>query len=243
MNDHLFAFIICTNNETYLQECLCYIHELNIPEGYNIDILTITDAPCMTAGYNEGMRSSDAKYKIYMHQDVFLLNNNLLQDILDIFSSGKDIGMIGMVGYPIIPPTGVMWHSERVGAVPLYGVKSQYSDFNYNSYRYSIADSYTDVALVDGLMMITCVDLPWNEELLKHWDFYDAFQSMNFLLNGYRIVVPTQKYPWFIHDDGYLLSMWNYEPYRKLFQQTFRNYLGKHCSEIRKGIADEHTTL
>ena len=70
MNEHKFAFIICANNEIYLEECLHYLNQLLIPVGYETELLTIYDAKCMTAGYNEGMAATDAKYKIYMHQDV-----------------------------------------------------------------------------------------------------------------------------------------------------------------------------
>ena len=243
MNDKLFAFIICTNNQVYLNECIHYINQLDVPQGYSTELLTITDAPCMTAGYNEGMHSSSAKYKIYMHQDTFILNRFFLRDILEIFSEDSSIGMIGLVGYPSVAPTGIMWHEVRVGATPLYGAKRSYPEANYNLYRYCLTDGYTDVALIDGLMMITSTDLPWDEKHLKHCDFYDAFQSMNFLLNGYRFVVPIQTLPWFVHDDGRILSMWNYHPYRKLFLELYAPYIGKNCTEIRKEAKNEHPII
>jgi len=244
MNNHKFAFIICTNNDVYLQECLHYIDFLIIPENYEVDILTIHSASSMTSGYNEGMQSTDAKYKIYMHQDVFILNRNFLFDILSIFDLDNNIGMIGMVGYPVVSRSGFMWHEKRVGALPLYGASHAYPSANYSDYRFTIEDGIQDVALIDGLMMITCHDLSWNEELLKHWDFYDAFQSMNFLLNGYRIVTPVQKLPWFLHDDGKYLSMWNYDQYRRLFMNEYNEFLGKSCYEIRKkGNPNEHSPL
>ncbi len=76
MNDHKFCFIICTNNDLLLGEALHYIDHLEIPDGYEVDLLTVNDASSMTEGYNEAMTTSDAKYKIYMHQDVFILNCN-----------------------------------------------------------------------------------------------------------------------------------------------------------------------
>ena len=73
MNDHKFCFIICSNNDLLLGEALHYIDQLNIPDEYEVDLLTVKDAASITEGYNEAMLSSDAKYKIYMHQDVFIL--------------------------------------------------------------------------------------------------------------------------------------------------------------------------
>ena len=68
------AFIICTNNELFLNECISYLNELVVPEGYDTDLLAISDAVSMPSGYNEAMRASDADIKIYMHQDVFIIN-------------------------------------------------------------------------------------------------------------------------------------------------------------------------
>lgn len=233
MNDHKFAFIICTNKDIYLQECFHYLHQLIIPDGYETEILTLHSATSMTSGYNEGMTSTDAKYKIYMHQDVFITNRYFLLDILSIFASDSSIGMIGMAGYSTVSESGFMWHKTRLGSNSLYGSKHDYPHANYNKYRYSLSDGIQDVALIDGLMMITAYDLPWNETELKDWHFYDAFQSMNFLLNGYRIVVPNQTLPWFIHDDGKILSMWDYNKYRHIFMEKYKNYLGKSYLEIR----------
>ena len=67
------SFIICTNDELQLQECLMYINLLHIPEGYQTEVITVTDAVSMASGYNEAMRTSDAKYKIYLHQDMWVV--------------------------------------------------------------------------------------------------------------------------------------------------------------------------
>lgn len=234
MNDHKFAFIICTNSELYLSECLLYINQLMVPDKYEVDILTITEAESITSGYNYGMTSTDAKYKIYMHQDVFVINPYFLFDILTIFQSDSSIGMIGMVGYPKVSLSGFMWCEKGVGAKPLYGVKQAYPQAEPLNYRYSFSkDGISDAALIDGLMMITSQDLPWDTQNLKDWHFYDAFQSMQFLLSGYRIVVPNQTLPWFIHDDGKILSMWDYNKYRHLFREKYADYLGKTYDQIR----------
>ena len=241
MNPFKFAFIICTNNELYLTECLHYISLLDVPDGYETDIITIKDAPSMAAGYNEGMLSTDARYKIYMHQDVFITNRFFLSDLLSIFATDPAIGMIGMVGYPDVSFTGVMWeYTERLGANPCYGCSTtstrSYPDADYSAYRWQAEDGICDVALIDGLMIVTSQDMAWDDATLQGWDYYDAFQSMAFLLAGYRIVVPVQKLPWFIHDDGCFLSLWEYNKYRKIFMEKYKNYLGKSYKEIQDSL-------
>lgn len=234
MNDFKFAFIICTNNELYLTECLHYISLLNIPDGYETDVISIEDAKSMTSGYNEGMHSTDARYKIYMHQDVFITNKYFLSDLLSIFATDPAIGMVGVVGYPVVSYTGCMWHAERLGAYPLYGGDMHsYPYADYSAYRYRLEDGLRDVAMVDGLMIVTNRDIEWDDTTLKDWDYYDAFQSLAFLQSGYRVVVPVQKLPWFIHDDGNFLSLWNYNKYRKIFMEKYKKYLGRSCDDIR----------
>ena len=234
MNPFKIAFILCTNSELYLNECLHYLNLLHIPDGYETEILTIYDAKSLASGYNEGMLSTDAKYKVYLHQDVFIINHNFLDDIISIFESVPSIGMIGLVGYTRVSSTGIMWKESRLGANPLYGTKHAYPHADYYNYHFSLSDGLANVALIDGLLMATAYDLPWDTNILKDWDFYDAFQSMNYLLHGYRIVVPIQTLPWFIHEDGHQPSMWNYNKYRKIFMEKYSKYLGKTCTEIIK---------
>lgn len=231
MNNHKFCFIICTNNELYLNECIHYIEHLHIPNGYEMDLLTIQAASCMTRGYNEAMKQTDAKYKIYMHQDVFILNQNFLEDLLSVFQSDNQIGMIGMVGYENISPDGIMWHGKRVG--DLFRKKPDAPYPSLSEYEYSLqSDGYSMALEIDGFLMATTYDIPWNTQDINGWDFYDAFHSMDFLDHGYKIAVPNQRYPWCMHDDGVVLNLTNYNRYRQVFMQKYKHRLGKHYSEI-----------
>lgn len=62
-----FCFVICYNNDRYISECLIYIENLNVPDGYMTDIILISDARSMTEGYQRAMEKTNAKYIIYMH--------------------------------------------------------------------------------------------------------------------------------------------------------------------------------
>lgn len=220
--ENKFAFILCSNQELYLQECIYYLSKLHIPEGYEIELLSINDARSIAGGYNEGQRTSNARYKIYMHHDVFILNRNFLYDILKIFNSDSNIGMIGMVGALQMPPDGVMWHGYRTGA--LY--ETAYKKEEYSTYQFQPEDGIHTVEAIDGLMMITSVDLPWREDILDGWDFYDVSHSLEMRRKGYRVVVPEQHNPWCFHDDG-ILSLQNYDYYRKICMKEYSEYLGE----------------
>ena len=115
MNEKEICFILCTNNPLYAEECMYYIRHLNVPERYSVDILTVEDAHSMTSGYNEAMRYSNAKYKVYLHHDTFIVCRDFLQICIDIFRQNSQIGMIGNVGVRKMPDSGIMWDGERFG--------------------------------------------------------------------------------------------------------------------------------
>ncbi len=214
MNNKKFCFIMCANNKPYEQEALTYISRLHIPEGYDLDCISIWDAKSMTSGYNEAMAASDAKYKIYMHQDVFIINRDFLYELLDIFHN-PTIGMVGLVGAPEMPENAVMWNEKEIGRVLTNRI--------YHTYNLEYDDAaapFQSVDAIDGLLMATQYDIPWREDLFKHWDFYDASQSFEFKRAGYKVVVPYMKDSWAIHDDGFINLKTYYED-RKLFVKEY----------------------
>lgn len=216
MNDKKICFIMCVNNEDYLQEQYRYLRRLTVPEGYETDILTVKDALSMTSGYNEAMYASDAKYKVYLHQDVFIVNKNFIIDMLHIFDDEK-IGMFGVVGAPELPENAIMWNGPRVGKL--------YFNMIYQSGASEIGDiegEYKEVEAIDGLIMVTQYDIRWNEEIFDKWDFYDVSQSSEFIKEGYKVVVPNQKKPWCIHDDGFF-NLKNYYEARRRYVLDYKN--------------------
>lgn len=215
MDDKKFAFIMCVNDEDKANEALYYISRLIVPKGYSIEDIEVVEAKSMTSGYNEGMAASDAKYKIYLHQDVMILNQNFLLDILDIFKDPK-IGMIGCMGSPKMPENKMLWKARAVGAA--------YHSNNYETNRSFFDDEknkkYIEVEALDGFLLATQVDIYWREDLFKNWDFYDISQSYEFRNKGYKIVTPHQENPWCLHDEGFLNYKHYYED-RKIFRKHY----------------------
>lgn len=167
MNDKKFCFIMCSNNKQYEYESMLYINDLKTPDGYIVDHIIIHDAISMTSGYNKAMKSSDAKYKIYLHQDVFILNKNFLFDLLYYFSD-KSTGMIGMAGSPKFPKNCTMWYGYRIG---IFYSNNIYSSCYNELQKVTVP---TNVEAIDGFLMATQYDLSWREDLFNGWDFYDV---------------------------------------------------------------------
>lgn len=220
MNNRI-SFIICTNSDLYYDECVSYINRLIIPENYYVDVIEIREAQSITAGYNEGMRATDAWIKIYLHQDTFILYPYFVQALIDIFTSDSNIGMVGMVGAESFSKDAVMWHSKEVGNVYPKLKCREYEGSDYNRYNYSINDGFWEVDVVDGFLIATAYDIPWREDIFDGWDFYDVSMSLEMKKNGKRVVVPVQKLPWCYHDDGEVLNLRNYNAYRLVCLENY----------------------
>ncbi len=210
MNENQIAFIICSNNAQYYNECVRYIQELKIPEEYSTDIICVQEADSMAQGYNAGMRASDARYKVYLHHDTFILNQNFIYDILNIFKKDEMIGMLGVIGARTLPADAKCYLEWNIGNVRAYDgrVLMELDLFQISE------KEYIEVNAVDGLIMITQYDIPWREDFLDGWDFYDISQSLEMKKNGYKVAVPYQKTAWCYHDCG-VSKLKTYDDYRK----------------------------
>ena len=208
MNEHKIAFIACVNDESEFEEALYYIDRLYIPEGYETDVIAVREAPSMAAGYNAAMSSSDAKYKIYIHQDVCLIYRNLLADMLETFQSDDEIGMLGVLGCRMMPENAIAisrWDSGRVycNGNPTYFFGYEKKD-----------KTPLEVMALDGMFMATQYDLAWREDVFDGWDFYDISQCFEFQKNGKKVVIPFQKQVWSYHNSSYS-RLNRYERYRE----------------------------
>lgn len=205
------AFIICSNNQQYLSECINYISMLEVPENIKVDIITINDAESITAAYQQAMKESDAKYKVYMHQDCFILNKNFIKDVIRLFSINEEYGMLGVVGKKLRVKDAAYWDKWDTGCVDVCN--------SMNALRLSMFTgnrNIEDVDSIDGMIMITQYDVDWREDVIKGFDFYDISQSMEFKKAGYKVGVINQDMPWCYHDCGHS-KLDNYDEARKHF--------------------------
>lgn len=218
INEKEICFIICTNDLEQYAECDAYIRRLKVPEGMSLDIISIQDAPSICEGYNAGMDASDAMYKVYMHQDVLILNPNFVQDVLDCFERNPDAGMLGMIGRKFIPDSEYFFGGDQYGALYESQIKAT-----------AVYDKYTEtgkdekVMHIDGLLMVTKEDIRWREDVFDGWDLYDISQSLEFLRKGYEIVVPYMSEPWVLHDCGFL-NLSNYAVQREKFIKEYSDF-------------------
>lgn len=222
-NEKKICVITCVNNERKYEECLLYLQHSNLPKGFVIEYTPIYNAKCLTAGYQAGMISSHAKYKVYIHQDACLINKNALCRMIEMFQANPKIGMFGVAGCTKLPSNGVWFETEGIG----YGVVAQATAPDTLK-RLGYAKTHRDYELVeaiDGVFMMTQYDIPWRADIFTGWHFYDISQSMEFRKRGWKLAIPGSDTIWCIHDSDIEYDINAYEHWRKTFVNIYKDML------------------
>jgi len=217
MKENKIAFITSIDNEDLYEKSLSYIRKLIVPNEIEMEIIAVRNAKSMASAYNDSMHKSDAKYKVYLHQDAFIVNTNFIFDVLNVFKNNINIGLMGMVGVKNIPLSGIWWEDfSKVGEV--YDSHRGFTELlKFNE----IKNKYEDVKGIDGLIMITQYNLTWREDIFNGWHFYDLSQSAEFIREGLKVIVPKQETTWCIHDCGVVNTSNGYEKYRNIFLKEY----------------------
>ena len=211
------CFITCVNQEDFYAESLLYLRHLKVPDHMQVEYIAVRGAVSMAAGYNEGMRQSDAKYKVYLHQDPLVVNKNFIADILHIFSDSS-IGALGMIGCRSLPRSGVWWDGMRTYGRVLHACEAEST---VNSCCMEPEGAYIDVEAVDGFLIATQYDVPWREDLFTGWHFYDTSACREFARCGYRVVIPHQEDFWCIHCPKEKPLAPEYKHYQTIFLKEY----------------------
>ena len=192
------CFITCVQDEDKYQQCLEYLQALEIPAGMQVEYRPIRGAASMTAGYQEAMLSSDAKYKIYLHQDVFIQHRRALCTIVEQFAQHPSYGIAGVIGCGVLPAEGIWWKSPQL----LGGVYDNHLG-TMKLYKHGGKERQcTKAAALDGILLATQYDVDWRTDVLTGWHFYDIAQCLEFQRRGYEVVILPQRMPWCLHDCG-----------------------------------------
>lgn len=218
IEENKICFIACVNDERLYEESVLYLEQLAVPTCMKVELIAVRGAESMTAGYQEAMEASNAKYKIYIHQDVFIVNRNILFYLTDAFKKNKDIGMIGVVGAGALAIERPIWWESPLRYGKGYSKKST-EEAQLDVFG-EFAGDFVSAQAVDGIFIATQYDLPWRKDLFKDWHFYDISQTQEFVRHGYKTVIINQQEPWLVHlagrkniNDAYMTEMEIFKKY------------------------------
>ena len=237
MNENKICFVVVVNDEDIYSRCKSFIKKINLPYDFETEIFPIRNVTSIASAYNQAIKSSDAKYKVYLHEDVLIVNKNLVYDMLKIFSD-KTIGMIGVAGSKQLPVSGKWWESKTA-----YG---EFYDTLSGQIRLEkfkdIKDDYEIVQSIDNLIMITQYDIRWREDLFDGYHFYEASQSLEFKNADYKVVVPKQPRVWCLHNRTRKNNNEDFEHYREIFLKNY-NLLDLNSNQLFEFDRDKALTI
>jgi hypothetical protein len=170
-----------------------------------------------------------------MHQDVFIMNVNFMADIIKSFRENPDYGMLGVCGADRVFEDANYWVRWNAGSSRWGSNMEEKAVYN----RPESLERLIPVVAIDGMMIVTQVDLPWREDLFDAFDFYDVSQSFEFQKAGYKVGVVPQLDIWCHHDCAWS-NMSRYDLYRRIFCREYSEY-GYKYEEIEININQRET--
>lgn len=220
VDDKKIAVIFCTNDERYEQECLKYIKSLNVPEGMKLEIIPVWNAKGMAAGYNEAMKRSNARYKLYIHHDTFVIKKDMLDILINIFKGNEDVGMLGIFGAVTLPESALWYQSDyKDSRLALYqdAVLTMLKPGTQE-----ISECISDALAIDGVFIATSRDLSWREDIFDGWHYYDISEVNEFRKAGYRTCLINDEKPWVMHETTMRKDPKDsYGKYREIYKREY----------------------
>jgi GT2 family glycosyltransferase len=208
LNPRAIAFLTLVNNETQYAICRRYLDALQIPAGYSVERVAVYGATSMAEGYQRAMEASTARYKLYVHQDAYLVHQGLLPELVHLFETYPRLGLVGVVGATRLPSKAIWWLNN---AFHTYGRLREYFRpggfpaslylrrrvLHFSRFR-SVVGDYQPAAVVDGLFLATQNDLPWANSL-GGFELYDHVQALEFIKAGLEVGIARQEAIWCLH--------------------------------------------
>lgn len=188
----MVSVITCVSNQDqYERFCLPTLKETSermltfgLPE---LDIIQTSHPTSIFLAYNDAMQKAKFPVKVFMHQDVDLLDTNWLNKVLTAFSSDKTVALVGLVGTKKLGDRGFWWESGRE-----HIVGELYSGQEKADWKYNTAKEMNYVECVDGFFMATNQPFPFDANMTG-FHFYDMDYSRTVRKLGYKIVNVNHK--------------------------------------------------
>ena len=192
VNPLKFAFIICVNDEEEFSEAALYLQHLHIPYGMEAEIIPVRGANSVCQGYEQGRNLTDARYKVYLHQDVLVVHKNLLEELWYMFQDPQ-VGVVGLAGCERLPDSGIWWDGSGIHNIVAHAVGDR---------LIGVAGGPVpccEVQAADGVLLATQYDIPWRADLFTGWHFYDLSLCQEYRRQGYKVMLAEQSEHWIIH--------------------------------------------
>lgn len=185
------AFFVRKSDEALYRACLESLQALHLPVGYEAELFTLTAEKPYAAQANKALTLSDAKYKIYINDDVRLVRSQSIEELLTVFED-VSIGMVGVLGSQSLPRDGNVLGSDYKRGVVYVPTGRDLSEMRFGEVS---EEETADVRFLLPSFYATQMDLPWDEEYETQYYALLA-QCRSFEEIGSRIVTSLAKEAW-----------------------------------------------
>ena len=189
------AIIFCTNDNEMRLECEAYLRTLKVPDDYSLEVIEVVNAKSMTSGYNAAIINTDAKYKLYIHHDVWIIEPNVLLELIQTVQKFDDLKLVGVAGSGNLYIGGCWFDGENleesfVKVCQNYEIETHLTE--YIGKDVDCVGTLNDkiklyrAKAIDGVFMFTTIDVPWREDVFTNWHFYDISECVEYVKRGYE---------------------------------------------------------
>jgi hypothetical protein len=185
----MFSVIVSIKDESKFNSILLpslepvkkFLFNKGCPE---LQIVKVGGEVSICKNYNQGIKECIYKTKIFVHEDIDLMDNSpfcpLFDRIDNFFKIFPNTGLIGLVGTTENPP-GFWWNCSRSSIVGHVICNNEY-------WKWDVKESQYSVNVVDGMFLATSTDIKFSEDI-EGFHFYDSDYSNKIKQAGYDVKV------------------------------------------------------
>ena len=165
------------------------LRALSVPEGAEVQLVpAVSGRENLAAAFQVAMEQSDARYKVYVSEQLEVLDSHLLSRMLEAFHAHPDVGILGLSGTKQISTSGISYLSpQRVGI--LLDAEKQALDGR------AVDGLCESVQVLDGCLLATQHDVAWRKDLFHSALFLGASASCEQRRAGHDVAVLGEKEP------------------------------------------------
>ena len=191
MDRRKIAVLVRKADQARYDFCMVSLQNAEWPKGYAVEYFVIDAARPYAAQVNKILAETDAKYKIYINDDVCLVCKQAIREMLAIFQD-EEIAMLGIFGSQSLPVSGNPFDSSyKCGAVYL-PTEGDLSEVRFGEATAAVVD----VRCLLPSFFATQRDIPWDEYSYKRQYYAVLEHSCAMRRSGGRVVVSMLAEIW-----------------------------------------------
>ena len=191
VNEKKIAVLVRKSHEAQYAVCMESLQAMKWPAGYEVEVFALEAEKPYAAEANAVLAKTDAKYKIYINDDLCLVSPQAVEELLDIFRD-ETVGMVGFLGSRSLPVSGNLLESAyKWGAVYV----PMENDLTETRFGEATEGESAAVRFLAPSFFATQADLSWNEAYGKQY-YAVLAHCQAFEGEGRRIVVPLPQNIW-----------------------------------------------